>query len=265
MEDLKLGGLLSLSPEKFSGLLIRLLGPVLLVVLVMLVSLMTYTYFTEVLPHILPSIGVWSGMALTVLGLFLLFNIIFNYTYCVCKGPGHPPNNPDLPLCRVCKGPKPLRTHHCSVCNKCVMKMDHHCPWIMNCVGHLNHRYFVLFLVYLTLGCVFMTITSYTTFMSRAKSGLVHISFLLAAVFAIVMLFFTVWHTILVFLGCTTIELFGYYGESEDKEKFNFSRRSWRKNLETVFGTSSLFWALMPNRSDLPFDGVWWPDTLHSV
>jgi len=31
-------------------------------------------------------------------------------------------------FCRRCKGFKPKRAHHCSICNRCVVKMDHHCP-----------------------------------------------------------------------------------------------------------------------------------------
>jgi hypothetical protein len=39
--------------------------------------------------------------------------------------------NAELPFrgkeCRKCVGFKPLRTHHCSICGNCVMRMDHHC------------------------------------------------------------------------------------------------------------------------------------------
>jgi hypothetical protein len=31
-----------------------------------------------------------------------------------------------MKFCKKCQLPKPSRAHHCSVCNKCVLKMDHH-------------------------------------------------------------------------------------------------------------------------------------------
>lgn len=77
--------------------------------------------------------------------------------------PGRPPPNFDSPvsICKSCVSPKPPRTHHCSVCKRCVLKMDHHCPWLNNCVGHFNHRYFYLFCVYMTLGTIFVSLSIY--------------------------------------------------------------------------------------------------------
>ncbi|KAI8065423.1 DHHC palmitoyltransferase-domain-containing protein [Gongronella butleri] len=51
-------------------------------------------------------------------------------------------------FCDHCKCLKPSRTHHCSDCNRCVLKMDHHCPWVNNCVGHANYKFFFLFVMY---------------------------------------------------------------------------------------------------------------------
>ena len=50
--------------------------------------------------------------------------------------------------CKKCSTFKSPRTHHCSVCNRCVLKMDHHCPYIDQCVGYKNHKLFILFLFY---------------------------------------------------------------------------------------------------------------------
>lgn len=63
-------------------------------------------------------------------------------------------------FCEKCQLIKPDRAHHCSVCGTCVLKMDHHCPWVNNCVGFHNYKFFMLFLAYALLYCMFITATS---------------------------------------------------------------------------------------------------------
>lgn len=58
--------------------------------------------------------------------------------------------------CAKCDAPKPDRTHHCSSCQRCVLRMDHHCPWLANrCVGLRNHKAFFLFVSYTALFCAY--------------------------------------------------------------------------------------------------------------
>uniref|UniRef100_A0A4D5RZQ9 Palmitoyltransferase n=1 Tax=Ixodes scapularis TaxID=6945 RepID=A0A4D5RZQ9_IXOSC len=78
----------------------------------------------------------WILAIALVIGHWLLVNIVFHYWMALTTNPGTPPEGSLLPevvsICKKCIAPKPPRTHHCSICNRCVLKMDHHCR-ILSC------------------------------------------------------------------------------------------------------------------------------------
>ncbi|RMY65313.1 hypothetical protein D0863_09198 [Hortaea werneckii] len=133
-----------------------------------------------------------------------------NMTMVTAKASGQPR------FCKKCACVKPDRTHHCSSCGQCVLKMDHHCPWLATCVGLRNYKPFLLFLTYTSVFCwVCFAVTStwvWAEIMDDVKmeEGLMVVNVILLAVLAgvigLVLTGFTAWHFYLAITGQTTIE-----------------------------------------------------------
>jgi len=138
--------------------------------------LMGFAEFVQVYYVLGPWKGYWSWQ-LIVYTVFFLMSAA-SHLRCMTQDPGSvPPLKADHPeedntvvaRCTRCENPKPREAHHCSTCGCCIIKLDHHCPWVNNCVGFLNQKYFVLFLLYTAITCLFCLVTLICRFLMCAS------------------------------------------------------------------------------------------------
>ncbi|XP_066474973.1 palmitoyltransferase ZDHHC16 isoform X2 [Tiliqua scincoides] len=146
----------------------RWFGVVFVVLVILLTSSVVVIVYVCLLPLVLRTYPIAWVFWHFIYGHWNLVMIIFHYYMAITTQPGFPPKSQGdiaaVSICRKCITPKPARTHHCSICNRCVLKMDHHCPWLNNCVGHYNHRYFFSFCLFMTMGCIYSSISGWDLF-----------------------------------------------------------------------------------------------------
>lgn len=184
--------------------------------------------------------------------------------------------NGGLRFCTKCIGWKPDRSHHCSNYKRCVLKFDHYCPWFATAIGFHNHKYFVLFLWYVTLLCFFcLGSTGYVFYNHIMEIGArrgqdnnteyvgaisvnVMILMVLALVFAIAVGTFASFALYLVFNNQSTVEFlestqyrsavptsaYRYTFAPTSKTVGNVFDMGWKRNFQLVMGEKWWTWVL---------------------
>ncbi|KAJ1955975.1 palmitoyltransferase for Vac8p [Linderina pennispora] len=175
-------------------------------------------------------------------------------------------------FCQKCNAPKPDRTHHCSICGICVLKMDHHCPWLNNCVGFHTQKAFLLFICHGTLyvSSVFVTTVIYFLheFVEMDGGDEVNVNaivlMILSAVFSLCLVAFAGFHIYLVLSNLTTIESYerNHFKVQQQQglrqsKYVNLFDVGAKKNFYQVFG-STWYWWFVPVTTTMG-DGVRFP------
>ena len=155
-------------------------------------------------------------------------------------------------ICQWCYKAKPDRCHHCSQCNRCILKMDHHCPWVANCIGFYNHKFFMNMLLHCSITANLIAFTSYPvikrtvthpTSFDYKVSFFIMTAYIWACVVAAGITLFFLFHIYLISCGYTTIE----YCEKRREEDNTFHarmpyNRGFVLNMCAVLGYNPFLW-----------------------
>lgn len=220
-----------------------------------------------------------------LMGTFILFEVCSNLVaIMLCdtsiKGRIMPTElKEDCRFCTVCETIAPPRSWHCDVCNVCILKRDHHCVFTSYCIGNDNHRFFLMFVLYMFIATTYASyynlsfLEDFVTFDSWKS--------LLKIVFPLAMLFMEwtenqvyVFFIITVLLGCAFTGVLLYFHVDlmlkslvtyERNQRSKYDRGSAVKNIEIVLGERwYLTWISPFIESRLPCNGVDWSKMLSS-
>eukprot|EP01059_Diplonema_ambulator_P002456 TRINITY_DN12091_c0_g1_i1.p1 TRINITY_DN12091_c0_g1~~TRINITY_DN12091_c0_g1_i1.p1 ORF type:complete len:329 (+),score=66.05 TRINITY_DN12091_c0_g1_i1:88-987(+) len=281
----------------FTRILFKGLALLCISIAICIISGTIFTFFHTVFPLVMDLDSVF-GWVNFLFASWLSFNLIFNYILCVRTPPGcaDPLLLSESELaeaererlvikkrgegfslwCHHSNQPKPPRAHYCHVSGALVLKMDHFCPWVGQCVGHHNHRYFLLFLIYLwsstfyAVCCIglhwagILTNPRANEASIQAESQNISLCFVVCIALVIAITFFIVWSGFLALTNQTTIEFLGNKSRTKDAKKiglifYNPFDLGLRGNLQEVFGPFKSYWEIfMPSTLPLEADGHHW-------
>ena len=170
-------------------------------------------------------------------------------------------SQPGWYFCPYCRYYAPPRAHHCPSCQYCVLRRDHHCFFAAKCIGFYNHRYFIAFLIYLTISSIVGVVTSFVAISYLA--GGVSITFIPALVLPVLAWIFQIMPVNPIVMLETSLAAFVTFGaggllilqicmilKGQTYHEFQKSKCMYRKtkmeNIVDVMGKNWWFCWLLP-------------------
>jgi DHHC palmitoyltransferase len=112
--------------------------------------------------------------------------------------------------CSECEAVKPMKTRHCSVCNRCIFHLDHHSPWVNNCIGLENQRFYLLFIFYSWLGLCYNLVSMmaiWNHYIYREHLNLMNFMFVMDCLLLFLLTMINIWHWALAMTGISTVDI----------------------------------------------------------
>ena len=270
--NIKGSGLMQTGKEKKKDK--KYYGKLLIFIIFIVISIEYYCYVFEIMIKSMNQKNFHLILTLLIVFHILLLLLLMAFISTMSTNPGEIPlywgfyiGDDDYKRKRYCLI---CNSHHCSVCNICVLNMDHHCPWVDNCIGFYNRKFFMQLLLFVVLLTIYVDISEFyfivnltiTLFKQHikysqiARTMLVIFAYLAIFIFSIIITNFFKFHIGLVLKNSTTIESLDQEHQ-KDFQKFNLSPR---ENWEQVFGCDSLLWFIpFPTKRGRPDgDGLSW-------
>jgi len=220
----------------------------------------------------------WAGLA------FIVFNLFYSLHQVRTVSPGvvtpetkikytyERKANGAVRYCRKSRLRKPDRAHYCHATRRLIMRFDHNCVFLDASIGIFNHRYFLLFLAYASLGSAYIaldTILGANPFSAEARYMLptelyviMFIVIVLSSALCVSLGLFLGYHIYLAANGWTTVEASEQQGFNPRTGRARLSKPyklpTFMDNLKQIMGTDIKTW-LLPfcETKGLP-DGVHW-------
>ncbi|UKK01791.2 protein S-acyltransferase [Theileria orientalis] len=180
---------------------------------------------------------------------------LWTHYMCMTTNPGYIPEIKDIDIveidmifthCSKCDSYRPIGSHHCKTCKRCILRMDHHCVWVCNCVGKFNQKFFMQYLSYIIVMAFFdllLILINIRDFLSYSGKNnkyqmyyIIKRSPYLIVIYGSIAMVFLLFGAIMLIDQLVTV--FRNRTGIDSLQKIKFQRLKFRESLKNIFGNT---------------------------